>query len=335
MIGLASGITAGAVTLIDDVERLDVVELEPAIEEAARFFETWNHGVLDDPRVDLITNDGRNHVLLTPPETYDVIVSEPSNPWISGVSNLFTREFLEMGKRRLKPGGVWSQWVQMYGMDADDLRTLLKTFATVYEHVIVYATIEDADLVLVGSDAPIEPSELRAKGLWRWPRVAEQLEELNFAEPMDVVSLYQLNRATMLEMGRNHPLNTDDNMIIEYSAPLHLHVDTQDENFELLLEYAQLPFDDSLNGDREALVRLARAYHRRENSVRAVSTMAEAIRRTTDDEEREALLEEAEGWQRALKAEYEALKEDEEGEPAVDTGTPAADPEPAIPPSAP
>ena len=102
------------------------------MEEAARWFDAWNHQVLDDPRVNLINNDGRNHVLLTAPETYDVIVSEPSNPWISGVSNLFTREFFELGRRRLKPGGVWSQWVQMYGMNPDDLGTLLKTFGTVY-----------------------------------------------------------------------------------------------------------------------------------------------------------------------------------------------------------
>ena len=95
---------------------LDVVELEPAIVEAASYFEEYNNHVLDDPRLTLFGNDGRNHVLLAEPHTYDVIVSEPSNPWITGVSNLFTQEFFEMGKSRLKPGGVWGQWVQMYGM---------------------------------------------------------------------------------------------------------------------------------------------------------------------------------------------------------------------------
>ena len=70
------------------------------------------------------------------------------------MSNLFTREFFELGKSRLKPGGVWSQWIQMYGMSTDDLRTLLATFAEVYPHVNVYATIEDSDLVLVASESP-------------------------------------------------------------------------------------------------------------------------------------------------------------------------------------
>ena len=306
VIGLASGITAGALTLVPDIDRLDVVELEPAIETAAQFFGPWNHDVLDDPRVDLIHNDGRNHVLLTPPQTYDLIVSEPSNPWISGVSNLFTREFFELGKTRLKPGGVWSQWVQMYGMDADDLSTLLKTFATVYPHVIVYATIEDADLVLVGSNEPLEATEASARRLFAWPMVADQLREIDFEGPLDLVSLYQMDRAAMLELGGDAPLNTDDNMVIEYSAPLHLHVDTQDENFELLLKHATIPFE-ALDYDRATLIRLARVYHRRENPVRAVSTMAEAIKRTSDPVEREALLQEAEAWQRVLEAELEGL----------------------------
>ncbi|HHO50113.1 MAG TPA: hypothetical protein ENK18_04385, partial [Deltaproteobacteria bacterium] len=309
VIGLASGITAGAVSLIPDVQRLDVVELEPAIEQASRFFGAYNHDILDDPRVTLIHNDGRNHVLLSEPHSYDVIVSEPSNPWISGVSNLFTQEFLQLGKTRLKPGGVWSQWVQMYGMGADDLRTLLKTFAEVYPYVIVYATIEDADLVLIGSDEPLQPSELSAAHLLGWPRVAEQLSEVGIDDPLDLIALFQLDRDVMVELGEGVPLNTDDNMIIEYSAPLHLHLDTQDENMSLLLEHAIVP-RAAVGFDPEALAQLARTYHDRGDVVRAVSTMAEAVKRSVDPALREARLSEAEAWQRALEAELSELEEE-------------------------
>jgi spermidine synthase len=131
LIGLASGITLGALTLHPDAEQIDVVELEPSMPTAARLFSPWNHASLDDPRVRLIANDGRNHLVRTPPGTYDLIVSEPSNPWLTGVSNLFTREFFEMGKSRLAPGGIWSQWVQMYGLDLRDLRAVMRTFAEV------------------------------------------------------------------------------------------------------------------------------------------------------------------------------------------------------------
>jgi len=120
VIGLASGITVGAVSQIEEIDHIEVVELEPRMEEAARHFGPYNYDVLDNPRVELVFNDGRNHVLLAEPGSYDVIVSEPSNPWITGVSNLFTREFLEIGKTRLREGGVWSQWIQMYGMAPED-----------------------------------------------------------------------------------------------------------------------------------------------------------------------------------------------------------------------
>ena len=88
--------------------------------------------MLTNPRVRIVINDGRNHLLRAAAGTYDLVVSEPSNPYLSGVANLFTREFWEMGKTRLKPGGVWAQWIQLYGMGPDELRGLLRTFAGVY-----------------------------------------------------------------------------------------------------------------------------------------------------------------------------------------------------------
>jgi spermidine synthase len=275
VIGLASGITAGAVTLVDDAKRIDVVELEPAIREAAAFFADNNHHVLDDPRVKLIVNDGRNHVLLAAPQTYDVIISEPPNPWITGVANLFTRDFLEMGKTKLKKGGVWSQWVQMYGMDTKDLRTLIRTFADVYPYIVLYATIEDADLVLVGSDSPIVPTLDAANHLFAWPKARGELTVVKVDEPLDLVALYQMDRDQMLVMAGEGPYNTDDSMTIEYSAPMNLHVDTQTPNFELLLQYHQMPtayFGD----DPERWFALAQNYQG-DDDPRAIAALRRAV----------------------------------------------------------
>ncbi|MFT4624221.1 MAG: spermidine synthase [Myxococcota bacterium] len=314
VIGLASGITAGAVTLHPAVKRLDVVELEPAIERAAEYFGEYNHDVLRDPRVNLIANDGRNHLLLTAEQTYDVIVSEPSNPWISGVSNLFTREFWEMGKKRLKPGGVWGQWVQMYGMDDSDLRSLLATFAAVYPHVIVYATIEDADLVLVGSESELLPGPDAARSLLKHPDVAAELKVVDINDPMDVVSLFQMDRATILEMVGNSPLNTDDNMLIEYSAPLHLHVDTSHDNFRMLIKHAGIPFF-ALPDDPLVYADLARTYPASDDPIRSVQTMAAAVKMLPlDSALREELLSEAERWQAELVAEPVDDEVPDEGE---------------------
>lgn len=306
VIGLASGVTAGAVTTHPQVKKLEVVELEPAIEEAARIFgdRGFNHEVLDDPRTELIANDGRNHVLLAEPGTYDVIVSEPSNPWITGVSNLFTREFFELGKSRLKPGGVWSQWVQMYGMDSEDVRTLLGTFADTYEYVLVYATIEEADLVLIGSDEPIQPSLDAAENLLRFPSVSDELGLVGVEEPFDLVALFTLDQDAIAELSDGYPRNTDDNMRIEYRAPRNLHVPTHEENFKLLLRHIQVPLK-ALPQDPLVIADLARTYQERDDVVRSVKTMAAAAQlMPAGDPLRDELIEEAKGWQAALEAEH-------------------------------
>ena len=311
VIGLASGVTAGAVTLVPDMKHMDIVELEPAIEEAAKVFGKHNHFVLDDPRTTLLSNDGRNHVLLSPEETYDVIISEPSNPWITGVSNLFTREFLEIGKSRLKEGGVWSQWVQMYGMDENDLRTLLATFAEVYPYVLVYATIEDADLVLIGSEHPIQPDLDSAQRLLDWPKVKKEMALIEMHKPLDLVAIYQMGRDEILEIAGDVELNTDDNMKIEYSAPMHLHVDTQDENFALLIQAAAVPYD-ALPDDPLALADLARVYQERDDVVRSVATMAHAAGMLPkDDPLREEMISEAEKWQAELVEELDEQERDD------------------------
>ena len=115
VIGLASGVTAGSVTTHCAPDSsgscrvgrrsIEIVEIEPAIEEASHYFDNHNNRPLEDPRVEFFVEDGRNHVLRQPEGRYDIVVSEPPNPWISGVANLFTREFFALGKSRLKEGG--------------------------------------------------------------------------------------------------------------------------------------------------------------------------------------------------------------------------------------
>lgn len=302
IVGLASGVTAGAATLVNDAKRIDVVELEPAIREAARFFDDYNHAVLDDPRVALIENDGRNHILLTEPGTYDVVINEPSNPWITGVSNLFTREFLEMGKARLKDGGVWAQWVQLYGMDDEDLRSIVGTFADVYPNVLLYRTVEDADLVMIGSDRPLDPGLEAAGQLYeRWPAVRAELERVDLGRPMQIVARYQMGRDGALAVAGEIDRNTDDNMRVEYSAPRHLHSATQGRNFEIMVPFLDVP-SDAIGDNPVAMAALAREYRALEDWVRAISAMRTASQLAREPLHRTAYLAEAEQWQEELRA---------------------------------
>jgi len=267
VIGLASGVTAGALALSPAVERLDIVEIEPAVVEASDFFLDVNHGVLRDPRTRIITNDARNHLLLTPPERYDLVASEPSNPWISGVANLFTREFFELGRSRLEPGGVWAQWLPTYGLGARELQTLMVTFADVFPYVLVYSTIDNADVVMVGSDRALSPSLQSTEALFRDPRLAAELSAIGIREPAVLASRYMFDQAALRALD-GVVRNTDDNMRIEYVAPLRVHAQTSQENVRWMARYAQLPWQA---GEADALqwADLARAYIEMGDTVRA------------------------------------------------------------------
>ena len=297
VIGLASAITLGAVTQHEELESIEVVELEPAIVEASHFFDDYNHRPLEDPRVRLHANDGRNHLLLAPLGSYDIVVSEPSNPWLTGVSNLFTREFFEMGRDRLAPGGVWSQWVQLYGMDADDMSSLLATFADVFPHVVLFATIQDADLVMVGSNEPLTFDLDRARSLLEKNKgVRDELALIGITEPADLLTFYQFDRDSIVEITEGVGLNTDDNMRVEYSAPLNLHRETAEDNFLILLPQSQAVYVEGI----EANLELARAYARREVWVRALLCLQRVT--TEDPEHFEAVLL-TEEYQRKLAEE--------------------------------
>ena len=282
MLGLAAGYSAGSAALHKHTKVMDLVEIEERIIDASRFFDEWNHRPLEDPRVVMKVNDARNHLNLTPDGHYDLIVAEPSNPWLTGVSNLFTAEYFEMGKRKLSAGGVWSQWIQIYGMNTEDLRSLLGTFSDTYSHVHLYSTISDADLVLVGSDAPLNMSRDAFQAhIDDNPKVREDLKLIGVESATDILARFRLDRENLQELADGIERNTDDNMRVEYSAPLHLYTWTGDENV-LMLEQSvgrvpQVPFD-ATEGASE-LVDLAKSYEKLELWVQALMCLKEADRR--------------------------------------------------------
>jgi spermidine synthase len=237
VVGLGSGITVGSVTIEPELSRIDLLEIEPAVVTASHFFDDVNKRPLEDPRVRLIRNDARNHLVLYQ-QGYDVIINEPSNPWISGVSNLFTLEFLRLGSSRLTEDGVFCQWVQTYGMGKDDLRSLLRTFAAVFPHVLVYQVPGDADMVLIGAKQPLVAHR---EVFWDKPGRAADLLRIEAESADDLLVYARLDRGAVLELAGEVGLNTDDNVRIEFSAPLFLHYDTSGANEEMVQRYAKDP----------------------------------------------------------------------------------------------
>lgn len=237
---------------------IDIVEIEPAIVTASHFFDKYNHKPLDDIRVKLHLNDARNHLTLSPDGNYDMVSSEPSNPWLSGVSNLFTREFFALGKRKLRSGGVWAQWVQMYGMSYQDLSSLLGTFADTYAHLRVFR-VARSDLIVLGSDEPLPLDiERMRRAMRRDVKVINDLGRIRIRQPESLLSLYLFGRETIVKLAAGVERNTDDNMRIEYSAPLHLHEKTEAANVVKLEEMAEILLD--LPASEQSVLRLARAY---------------------------------------------------------------------------
>jgi spermidine synthase len=154
-IGFGSGVTAGAVTTHLDVEVIDCVELDPLVVEAAgKFFMPFNNAVLKDPRVRVHYEDGR-HFLDTSRESYDIIISEPSNIWISGVSQLFTREFYGIADEHLNEGGIFAQWLPAYDLTKEDVRLIMKTLKERFEHVIYWTN--RVDIIILASHEPLSP----------------------------------------------------------------------------------------------------------------------------------------------------------------------------------
>jgi spermidine synthase len=154
VIGLGTGSTAGWLAAVPTMERVDVAELEPLILDVARACAPVNRDVLNNPKVHVTIGDARE-LLLVSHDTYDLIASEPSNPFRSGVASLFTREYYLAVDNRLNDGGMFLQWVQAYEVDARTLRTVYATMRSVFPYVESWQ-MNAGDLVLVGARAPIE-----------------------------------------------------------------------------------------------------------------------------------------------------------------------------------
>jgi len=295
VIGYASGMTVGS-TMQHDVRSLTAVEIEPAILEASEQFKEHNHDPLSNPRVKIVTADGRNFLLVTP-ETYDIIISEPSNPWMTVASNLFTREFFEVGRSRLRPGGIFCQWLQLYGMQLSDLQALARTFAAVFPNVMVFNTIPEADLVLLGSERPLAFDLEQIGDRMALLDVALDLGRVRVFTPHDILTYFIMGTKELHEFAGEGPLNTDDNALIEFHAPRSLHFETREENIRALRKHWADPVDYIRNASQAPELRaiqyqlLAEAYSRRAMDAPAKQAIAKALA-LHDSEEGRRLQEE-------------------------------------------
>lgn len=153
VVGIGSGMTGGSILTHPEVRRLDAVEISPEVAHVARtILGEFNRHSLDDPRTEVVLDDAKSF-LKASGRQYDVIISEPSNPWMAGVSGVFSLEFYQQCRASLKPGGLMAQWVQVYETSDAALQTVLATFSSVFPYFTVWQTLP-GDLILVGAPEP-------------------------------------------------------------------------------------------------------------------------------------------------------------------------------------
>ena len=231
VIGLGSGVTVGSALAAGAVRHADVVEISPEVVAASHFFDRENGGALARPEVRLIVGDGRSHLLLTP-RRYDVIVSEPSNPWMAGVASLFTREFFEAARARLKPGGLLCQWAHTYDISAADLQSIVRTFASVFPRGTMWL-VGEGDLLLIGGDEDIDRRLDGVEAACRRGATAETLATVGVSRDeaaFSLLSLFAGGPAELARYGGGAVVQTDDRLPLEYSAPRGIYGRTVGDN---------------------------------------------------------------------------------------------------------
>jgi spermidine synthase len=231
VVGMGSGVTVGSMTTFP-AKKITLVELEQAVIEGSHFFDHVNYRPLEDPRLLLQVADARNYLLVTP-DQYDVIISEPSNPWMAGIANVFTMEFFKLGFEKLKPDGVFCQWLQLYKISPESFKTVLRTFRAVFPHVYVFQA-QDKDLVLVGFKKPPVFSLEEIEKRMRWPRVAADLQRIEVPDLQTFLGKFLMGPQEIKTLTQSGPLNTDDTNIIEFSTPKSLFEETDELNSEIL-----------------------------------------------------------------------------------------------------
>lgn len=232
VIGLGSGVTLASLARYP-LQKIVCAELEDAVQDASNHFRHVNRNVLDDPRVELLNRDARD-LLRTRLDQFDVMISEPSHLWIAGMANLFSLDFYRLCQRRLRPGGVFCQWLHMYQLDEVDLRTVLNTFQTAFPAVSVWYS-RPGDLLLLGSmtEHSLSWAELkRLEPCWR----IDELEKQGMDSAVAFSASFLISGTDLKEWLKETILiQTDDQPILEYTVPMRMLANTTLGHFFTLL----------------------------------------------------------------------------------------------------
>jgi spermidine synthase len=247
VVGLGAGVTAGSFVNYPGIERIVICEIEPIIPHAvSKYFGEQNNHVLEDPRVQLIYDDAR-HYLLTTDNKFDLITSDPIHPWVKGAAALYTREYIDLVRHHLNPGGVVSQWVPLYQSSLDAVKSELSTFFQVFNDATLWSNNVGGtgfDIVLIGRNTgttiDVDSIEQRLKSS-EYARTLHALEEVGFKSPEDLLATYMGRAGDLASWLDGAEINRDRNLRLQYLAGLAMTADEGPRIYRSLLEYRRFP----------------------------------------------------------------------------------------------
>jgi spermidine synthase len=219
VIGLGTGITSGCVLDLP-VRSVDTIEISPEVIKAAHFFSRLSGSVFSDPRSTIRLLDGRTW-LMAMPRQYDIITSEPSNPWQTGNANLFTVDFFRMVARRLKPGGIFCQWLPFYHMAKSHYKLIVKSLSAVFPHVNIW--LANSDTLIISSLEPLSITQERLTRIVGIPAVKRKLATMQIQSADDLLSFFYLDEAAARQIGSGvEGYNLDSHPVVEFGSPKYI-----------------------------------------------------------------------------------------------------------------
>jgi spermidine synthase len=229
VVACGAGVTAGTFVLHPEIQRIVICEIEPLVPQyVAPMFEHENHAVVKDPRTEIVCDDGR-HFVRTTKERFDIITSDPIDPWVKGCAALNTVEYYEMCKAHLKPGGVMALWIPLYESNVATAKSQIATFFQVFPHGILWSNDDEGegyDAVLFGQ---VEPTQFDVDALRDrlnrpdHARVKESLAEVGIHSAVGLLATYAAQASDLQEWLRDAQINTDRNLRLQYLAGMWLN----------------------------------------------------------------------------------------------------------------
>jgi spermidine synthase len=256
VVGCGAGVTAGTFTLYPSIEKINLCELEPLVPPvAAKFFEAENYGVVGNPRTRIIFDDAR-HYILTTQDKFDIITSDPIHPWVKGSATLYTKEYFELVKSHLNPGGIVTQWVPLYESDSAVVKSEIATFFEVFPDGTIWSNDESGkgyDVVLLGQvgETRIDPDAIEERlEEPDFSAVAESLEGVGFHSALDLFGTYAGQARDLAPWLKDAQINRDRNLRLQYLAGFSSNWYQSESIFNEMVAYRKFP--DKLFAGSEA-----------------------------------------------------------------------------------